>query len=171
MLSKTLLESKEEILMIKNQLVEKLKNIIRNHLKEKIKKNHSNYINFLISKIKENIEFIDKPQNIVILFNSKDFDYFKKNINKIKNLFKNSIEIKKNPDEFIGGFKAILANGDISFDYSAEDILNENLSIIQQEFSTIISESEIKVIESDFENFIQSQKIGIEKYLINYDRI
>ena len=171
MLSKTLLETKEDILKVKNQLVENLKNIIKDHLKKKIEKSHSNYINFLINQMERNKNFIDKPPKIVIFFNSKDFDYFKKNINKLKNLFKNNVEVKKNPEEFIGGFKAILANGNISFDYSVEDILNENLSIIQQEFSSIISESDIKDIESNFENLIQNQKLGIEKYLEKYDRI
>jgi len=52
-----------------------------------------------------------------------------------------------------------------------DDIINENLSIIQQEFSNIISDSEIKEIESNFENFIQNQKNGIKQYLENYDRI
>lgn len=171
MLSKTLLKSKEEILKIKNQLVENLKIIIKDYLKKKIEKNYSNYINFLINQMKLNVDFIDKPPKIVILFNSKDYDYFKKNMNKLKNLFKNSIEIQKNPEDFIGGFKVILTSRDISFDYSVEDIINENLSIIQQEFSNIISDSEIKDIESNFENFIQNKKLGIEEYLGHYDRI
>ena len=171
MLSKTLIDSKEEVLKIKNQLVEKLKNIIKNYLKDNIEDSYSNYINFLIHKIKENKDFIDKPSKIIILFNSKDFNYFNENTNKLKNLFKNAIEIKKDPHQSIGGFKVILANGDISVDYSVDDIINKNLSIIQQEFSNIISDSEIKEIESNFENFIQNQKKGIEQYLVNYDRI
>jgi len=170
-LSKILIDSKEEVLKIKNQLVEKLKNFIKNYLKEKIEGNYSNYINFLIDKIKENNNFIDKPPKIIIIFNSKDFDYFNKNPNQLKNLFKNGIELKIDPHQSIGGFKVILANGEISFDYSVDDILNENLSIIQQEFSNIISDSEIKEIESNFENFIQYQKKDIKQYLENYDRI
>lgn len=170
-LSKILIDSKEEVLKIKNQLVEKLKNFIKNYLKEKIEGNYSNYINFLIDKIKENKNFIDKPPKIIIIFNSKDFNYFNENPNKLKNLFKNGIELKKDPRQSIGGFKLILANGEMSFNYSVDDILNENLSIIQQEFSNIISDSEIKEIESNFENFIQNQKKGIKQYLENYDRI
>lgn len=171
MLSKTLLDSKEEVLKIKNQLVEKLKNFIKNHLKDKIENSYSTYINFLIQKIKENKDFIDKHSNIIIFFNSKDFNYFNENTNKLKNLFKNAIEIKKDPHQLIGGFKVILANGEISFNYSVEDIINENLSIIQKEFSKIIADSVIKDIESNFENFIQNQKKGILQYLVNYDRI
>ena len=170
-LSKTLIDSKEEVLKIKNQLVEKLKNFIKNYLKEKIEGSYSNYINFLIDKIKENKNFIDKPPKIIIIFNSKDFNYFNENPNKLKNLFKNGIELKKDPRQSIGGFKVILAKGEISFNYSVDDILNENLSIIQQEFSNIISDSEIKEIESNFENFIQYQKKDIKQYLENYDRI
>ena len=170
-LSKTLIDSKEEVLKIKNQLVEKLKNFIKNYLKEKIEISYSNYINFLIDKIKENKNLIDKPPKMIIIFNSKDFNYFNENPNKLKNLFKNSIELKKDPHQSIGGFKVILAKGDISFNYSVDDIINENLSIIQQEFSNIISDSEIKEIESNFENFIQNQKKGIKQYLENYDRI
>lgn len=170
-LSKTLLDSKEEVLKIKNQLVEELKNFIKNYLKEKIEGSYSNYINFIIEKIKENKNFIDKPPKIIILFNSKDFNYFNENPNKLKNLFKNDIEFKKDPHQSIGGFKVILAHGDISFNYSVDDIINENLSIIQQEFSNIISDSEIKEIEINFENFIQNQKQGIKQYLENYDRI
>jgi len=170
-LSKTLIDSKEEVLKIKNQLVEKLKNFIKNYLKEKIEISYSNYINFLIDKIKENKNLIDKPPKMIIIFNSKDFNYFNENPNKLKNLFKNSIELKKDPHQSIGGFKVILANGEISFNYSVDDIINENLSIIQQEFSNIISDSEIKEIESNFENFIQNQKKSIKQYLENYDRI
>ena len=170
-MSKTLLESKEEVLKLKNQLVEKLKDIIRDYLKERIKKNYSNYIDFLINKIKENIIFIDKPPKIVFFFNSKDFEYFTKNTIKLKNLCKNSIEIKKYPVEFIGGFKVILTQGVLSFDYSVDEIMNDNLSIIQHEFSNIISDSEINKIESSFEHFIQNQKKGISKFLETYDRI
>ena len=170
-LSKTLIDSKEEVLKIKNQLVEKLKNFIKNYLKEKIEISYSNYINFLIDKIKQNKDFIDQPPKIIIIFNSKDFNYFNENPNELKNLFKNSIELKKDSHQSIGGFKVILANGEISFNYSVDDIINENLSIIQQEFSNIISDSEIKEIESNFENFIQNQKKSIKQYLENYDRI
>jgi len=171
MLSKTLLELKEDVLKLKNRLVEDLKIAFSEHLKNKIEKSHPKYIDFLIKQMKRNIDFIDKPPKIIILFNSKDYDYFKKNTTKLKNLFKNKIEIQKNPDEFIGGFKVLLASGDITFDYSVDDIMNENLSIIQQEFSNIISDSEINKIESNFENFIQNQKKGINKYLESYDRI
>ena len=114
-LSKTLIESKEEALEVKNHLVEELKNFIKNFLKEKIKKTYSNYIDFLFNKIKQNKHTIDKPPKVIFLFNSKDSDYFNKNINNLKNLFKNIIEIKEVSNEFIGGFKVIIADGDISF--------------------------------------------------------
>jgi len=170
-LSETLLESKEKILDLKNRILDDLKNSINNLIKEKINKNYTNYINFLLDIFRSNKHFIDKSSKIVILFNSKDFDYFNKSSVKIKNLFKNEIEIQKYSEELIGGFKVQLFKGTIYYDYSIDNLINESSSSIQKKISTLVSDSEIKDIEHNFEEFIQNKKLGIEDYLKDYDRI
>jgi vacuolar-type H+-ATPase subunit E/Vma4 len=170
-LSETLLESKEKILDLKNRILDDLKNSINNLIKEKINKNYTNYINFLLDLFKSYKHFIDKSSKIVILFNSKDFDYFNKSSVKIKNLFKNEIEIQKYSEELIGGFKVKLFKGTIYYDYSIDNLINESSSRIQKKFSKLVTDSEIKEIEHNFEEFIQNKKLGIKDYLKDYDRI
>ncbi|MFX0186970.1 MAG: V-type ATP synthase subunit E [Candidatus Hodarchaeota archaeon] len=170
-LSETLLKSKEKILDLKNRILEDLKNSINHFIKEKINKNYTNYINFLLNIFRSYKSFIDKSSKIIILFNSKDFDYFSKSSVKIKNLFKNDIEIQKYSEELIGGFKVKLFKGTIYYDYSIDNLINESSSHIQKNFSTLVTDPEIKDIEHNFEEFIQNKKLGIKDYLKDYDRI
>ena len=154
---------------MKNKLLKELKNKIYELLKEKMNQFYSDYIKYLIDYITDNVDIIDKYKKIVLLLNSRDYNFFNKNPDEIKSLFKNSIEINKAPHNFIGGFKIIVSDGEISYDFSIDNIINKNLTFIQKELSKIVSESEIKEIEQEFERFIQEQKLGIEEYLRKYD--
>jgi vacuolar-type H+-ATPase subunit E/Vma4 len=154
---------------LKNKLLKELKNKIYELLKEKMNQFYSDYIKYLIDYITDNVDIIDKYKKIVLLLNSRDYNFFNKNPDEIKSLFKNSIEINKAPHEFIGGFKIILSDEEIFYDFSIDNIINKNLTFIQKELSKIVSESEIKEIEQEFERFIQEQKLGIEEYLRKYD--
>ena len=156
---------------LKNNLVTDLKNELNQLIKEKINVNYENYIKFLLDTIKKNIDNLDKYQKITILFNSKDYNYFSKNLDKIQNLFNNSVEINKNNIEIIGGFKILLNEGKINYDYSISNLIDKNSTFIEMEFSKIVSDSEIKEIEDKFEDFIQNQKLRIEGHLKEYDRI
>ncbi len=154
---------------MKNKLLKELKNKIYELLKEKMNQFYSDYIKYLLDYITDNVDIIDKYKKIVLLLNSRDYNFFNKNPDEIKSLFKNSIEINKAPHKFIGGFKIILSDEEIFYDFSIDNIINKNLTFIQKELSKIISESEIKEIEQEFERFIQEQKLGIEAYLRKYD--
>jgi len=165
------LKIKERFLTSKNNLVADLTNELYQLIKEKINKNYENYLKFLLDTIKKNIDNLDKYQKITILFNSKDYNYFSKNLDKIQNLFNNSVEIKKNNIEIIGGFKILLNEGKINYDYSISNLIDKNSIYIEIEFSKNVSDSNIKEIEEQFEDFIQNQKLRIEGHLKEYDRI
>lgn len=170
-LSSTLLELKEKELDLKNNLIWELENSIYELMKGKIKSKYEDYVTYLLAYIKDKTDFIDKPTKIELLFNSKDFVYFSKNSKKIDKLFKNSFVIKEAPGEFIGGFKVILSDGDISYDYSLDNLITKNSNYIQKKLFDILTESGIKEIERDFEEFIQTQKLGLGGHLKKYDRI
>ena len=168
-LSSTFIELKENILNLKNRLVDELRTSVCTIIKEKIHNNYSNYINFLLDIIKKHHHFIDKPPKVFILFNSREYDFFNKNPKKLSNILKNSVEIKQFPDDFIGGFKITRSEGKISYDYSIDNLIEKNSTFIQSEFSKIIAEFEIKDNKNKFEEFIQNQKMGIDIYLKDYD--
>lgn len=170
-LSSTLLELKEKELDLKNNLIFELENSIYELMKGKIKNRYEDYVKYLLAYIEDKIDFIDKPTKIELLFNSKDFAYFSENSKKIDKLFKNSFVIKEAPREFIGGFKVILSDGDISYDYSLDNLITKNSNYIQKKLFDILTESGIKEIERDFEEFIQTQKLGLGGHLKKYDRI
>lgn len=170
-LSSTLLELKEKELDLKNNLIWELENSIYELMKGKIESKYEDYVTYLLAYIKDKIDFIDKATKIELLFNSKDFAYFSKNSKKIDKLFKNSFVIKEAPSEFIGGFKVILSDGDISYDYSLDNLITKNSNYIQKKLFDILTESGIKEIERDFEEFIQTQKLGLGGHLKKYDRI
>ncbi|MCK4380461.1 MAG: hypothetical protein KAW51_04925 [Candidatus Lokiarchaeota archaeon] len=170
-LSSTLLMGKEKFLNVKNQLVKELKLRLINLIKDKIKKNYSDYITFLLKSIKGLKNTIDKPQGIELILNSKDYNYFIKNFDKIAGLFKNPVEINKDQRDFIGGFKMSLIEGIISYDYTIDNLIDKHSSFIQIEISKIVDDSEIKEIEKDFEDFIQNKKEKITEYLRLYEQI
>jgi len=135
-------------------------------IKDKINKNYSNYINFLIKTFKNINQFIDKPPEIIIELNSRDYNYFNNDIQLIQNLFKNKVKLNNLEDKFIGGFKCIQSSEKISYDYTIENLLKKNTSLVEIELSKILSESgvDIRKTEQDYELLIQEQKSVINKY-------
>jgi len=170
-LSSTLLRGKERVLNIKNRLINELKISLFNLIRDRIDKKYSSYITFLLKSISNVKKTIDKPQEIELILNSKDYNYFIENFDKIVNLFKNPVEINKDRQDFIGGFKISLVGGLISYDYTIDTLINKHLPYIQMEVTRVISDSEIKETEKEFENFIQEQKEKITEYLILYEQI
>jgi len=170
-LSSTLLNGKEKFLNIKNNLIKKLNASLFKLIREKMDNNYASYIDYLLDSIKNVKKTIDKPQEIELIFNHKDYNYFIKNFDKIVDLFKNPIEINEDKRDFIGGFKVSLVGGVISYDYTIDNLINKNSSFIQMEISKIINDSEIKEIEIEFEEFIKNKKKLITEYLTQYDQI
>ncbi len=171
MLSNTLLKGKEKFMALKNRLIKELKSSLAKLIKEKIEKNYPKYIEFLINNIREIKNTINKPQEIELIFNSRDYNYLLKDYSKIQGLFKNPVEIDKDADDFIGGFKISLVGGTISYDYTIDNLIDIKSSFIQMEISKIVNDSEIKQIEDNFNKFIQNQKTKISEYLEQYDQI
>ncbi len=170
-LSSTLLKGKEITLKIKNQLIRDLITAINSKISERINKNYANYINYLIELLKKIKPNLEKQQEIELIFNSKDYDYFLNNYSKLEGVFKNPVEIHEDPEDFIGGFRVILGGGLISYDYSISNLIDRNKVSIQMEISKIISNIEIKSIEDKFDDFIQIQKNKITEVLRKYDQI
>ncbi len=171
MLSNTLLKGKEKFMGLKNRLIKQLKSSLAKLIEEKIDKNYPMYLEYLINNIREIKKTINKPQEIELIFNSRDYDYLLENYSKIQDLFENLIEIDKDENYFIGGFKIILVGGLISYDYTIDNLIDIKSSFIQMEISKIVNDSEIKQIEDNFSNFIQNQKTKITEYLEQYDQI
>jgi len=165
------MNAKQKFLNLKNSLIKNLKTSIFNFIKNKIKKNYEGYIDYLLKSIETIKIKIDKPQEIEILFNSRDYDYFIKNFEVLTNLFKNPVEINKDSRDFIGGFKISLVGGNISYDYTFDNLIDKASSFIQMEISKIVNDSEIKSIEKEFEGYIQQQKEKKSEYLRLYEQI
>ena len=170
-LSSTLLKGNEKSLDLKNRLIKELKNSLFNLIRDKIKKNYSGYITYLLKSINSLKNIVDKPQGIELLLNSKDYNYFIKNFDKVAGLFKNPIDINKDQHDFIGGFKISLIEGIISYNYTIDNLIDKYSSFIQIEISKVINDSEIKENEKEFKNFIQNQKEKITEYLRLYEHI
>ncbi len=170
-LSSTLLGGKQKFLDLKTRLMKELKTTLLNSIKINIENKYPKYIKFLIKNIEKVKKTVDRPQEIELIFNSKDYNYFLQNSEKIQDLFKNPIEINKDNIDFIGGFKISIGGGLISYDYTVDTLINKKSSFIQIEISKIIDDSEIKEIEKEFNIFIQNQKLKIIEYLKQYDQI
>jgi len=170
-LTSNLIQAKESILNLKNNFLDDLKHELINQLEEIIARNYSNYLNFLIEKIKSSLEIIDKPPKVIFLLNQKDFNAINRDLSKIENLFKNKIEIISSEEDFIGGFKVILEDGKISYNYSIDNLLLKNVIVIEQHLSQIFSETEMEKLQIDFERYIKNKKQEIKEYLKEYDQI
>jgi vacuolar-type H+-ATPase subunit E/Vma4 len=170
-LSTTLLKGKEKFLKVKNNLISNLKTNLINEIKKKLKEKYPLYIKYLLDSVKRIKNTIDKPQEIELIFNTKDYNYFIKNFDKILEIFSNPIEINEDRYDFIGGFKISLVGGVISYDYTIDNLIDKNSSFIQMEIAKILNDTEIKKIEKEYEDFIELQKKRITEYLVQYDQI
>ncbi|TFG07589.1 MAG: hypothetical protein EU539_04485 [Promethearchaeota archaeon] len=153
---------------IKNELLEDIKDSIdESYVKDKSKP----YTLFLIEVINKIKIHRNDKSSISIIMNSRDYDYFIKNLDVLSSQFKNEIVIKKAEQDFIGGFKLFQQDTDIFYDYTIETIIDKNETLIQEELSKITEEEEIKIIQDDLERFIQHKKMEKDDYLKEYDSI
>ncbi|MFX0031478.1 MAG: V-type ATP synthase subunit E [Candidatus Hodarchaeota archaeon] len=170
-LSSNLLQAKESILKLKNKFLKDLNRELINQIEKNISDNYNNYLNFLITYIKNSIHLIDKPPKLILILNSRDFSKAKNRILSIKNLFKSEIELISSKDSFIGGFKAIIGDSEITYNYSIDNLLTKNLIKIENQLTKIFSEAEMENVQIEFENYIKHKKNGIEEYIKEYDQL
>jgi vacuolar-type H+-ATPase subunit E/Vma4 len=170
-LSSTLLNGKEKFLKLKNNLIIELRKSLFNLIEINIEKKYPAYIDFLLNSIREVTKTIDKPQEIELIFNERDYSYFLKEHDKIENLFQNPVEINKDRRDYIGGFKISLIGGVISYDYTIDSIIDKISPFMQMELSKIVIDVKIKEIENDFEKFVKKQKQQITEHLRKYDQL
>lgn len=170
-LSSALIKIKEEILKSKNKLMSELISDLTNLIEKKINDNYSKYTEYLLNSLEYIKHIVDKPPEIIITLNSRDFNFFNSNKDKIAKIFNNNLKLNKSDKEFTGGFMVLAGN--ISYNGTIENQLKKNTSIIEIEFSKIFSESEtdIKQLENIYLKFIQNQRQLINEYLQNYERI
>jgi len=170
-LSSYLLKIKEEVLKSKNKLMLELISDLTDLVKDKIKNNYSSYISFLLKNLENIKHLVDKPPEIIIHLNPIDFKYFSNNMGKIEGILKNKVNLIKSKEEITGGFKCVILNGHLSYDYTIENQLKKSTSIIEIEFSKIFSDSEpdIRALENNYIQFIQNQKLAINEYLKKYE--
>ena len=132
-LSSTILQSKEMLLQIKNDLLLDFKNHLMDKIKLLIENNYSNYIAFFINKLHEIILDVgSEPSGVEISLNSNDFKYFQGNRNKIEAVFSGKVIMKELKQPIIGGFILYLTQGKISYDYSVENIISKASNVIEQ---------------------------------------
>lgn len=170
-LSSALLKIKEDILKSKNKLMLELITDLTDLINDKIKNNYSSYTAFLLKNLKNIKYIVDKPPEIIITLNSRDHEFFSSNKELIETIFKNKIKLKKSEKEFTGGFICIVSVGNISYNFTIENQLKKQTSIIEIEFSKIFSDSEsdIKDLENNYVQFIQNQKLAVDDYLKDYE--
>ena len=152
-------------------MISTLKTTLINLINVELEKKYSAYIKYLLNSITKITKSIDKPQEIELIFNHKDYNYFIKNFDKILDIFKNPVEINEDRYDFIGGFKISLVGGVISYDYTIDNLIDKNSSFIQMEIAKILDDTEIKETEKQYEEFIEEQKKKITEYLVQYDQI
>jgi vacuolar-type H+-ATPase subunit E/Vma4 len=170
-LSATLLWSKEKLLNLKNDLVKKTKVLLIDSVKKSMEENYEDYINYLDQALSRVSEKVNKTLELTLIFNNKDYEYFKNNKTDLKKHFKNSIDLVKSKKQIIGGFILNVEEQQISYDNSLDSLIEEKYSFLEKNLTNLISESKIKEIENEYKKFIENKKSNIENELRRYERI
>ncbi|MGQ4873389.1 MAG: V-type ATP synthase subunit E family protein [Promethearchaeia archaeon] len=168
-LSNTLLDIKKKILDLKKRIIKDIKNEIINYLRNRINENYKEYLNMIKNRIIELSTTIDRPPKVILIFNSKDYDYFIKNENIFDKIFKNPIKITKSKEDFIGGFKALYGENEIMTDFTFNLLIEKSSTMIESKLVKIISDINVSEVERKIENIIKEKKKKIEDYLEEYD--
>jgi len=171
-LSTTILQSKEMLLQVKNDLLTDFKQDLIDKIKLLIGTKYANYIAFLISKIKQIAESIGQESTQVKIFlNTKDYNYFQNNQNKIEQLFSGAVQIKESKEPMIGGFRLNVPLARLSYDYTLENLVSNASNTVEQIFSSSYVDVDLESFQKEFEEFITKKKAKIEDYLKKYEEI
>jgi vacuolar-type H+-ATPase subunit E/Vma4 len=170
-LASTLMDSKNQILQLKNDIIKDLRSYLNKGIGEIIDQRYENYIKFIVNHLKSIQSSIDYGGDIEILFNSRDYEYFSKNFSKIKEIFKTHLIIEKSSEEHIGGFKISLIDFKMIFDNTIDSLIAKNFAEIEMEFSKIISDVNYQKINDQFEETLKNNRKNIEMYLRKYDEL
>ncbi|TFF87779.1 MAG: hypothetical protein EU549_04135 [Promethearchaeota archaeon] len=170
-LTESVLYSKDKVLKLKNDLINQLNERLLNKIKSNIKSNYSEYLDYILTNIKKIQKILGQISRPIIILNSQDYEFFKENEVDIKSSLENQIEIQKAKNEILGGFFIKSEEYDISYNYTFDELIKRNLSLIEKQFNEIISEEQVKNLQNRFEKLIDDHKQTIEEYLIEYERI
>lgn len=170
-LASTLLKIKQDVLAIKNKLLNELRLALLQQVKSIINNNYESYITFLINDLNKFAQTVKYTSKISLVLNKKDYAYFSENSRKIEDIFKTQITLKTTEVSFIGGFKAFLENEEISYDLTLENFIAKQSVLIESAFSERFFETFIDELNQKFEKFISNKKENIEEHLKEYDRI
>ncbi|MFX1239463.1 MAG: hypothetical protein ACFFAS_19605 [Promethearchaeota archaeon] len=160
-LSSTLTEINQKYLDLKLNMINKLYENVIGLLKKKIKENYSNYIKFLMENLKNLSQKLEFGSELEININTKDYEFFEKDINKSKlqKLFKKSIILKKT--KCIGGFKLKDPYSDISYNNIIDDLISRNKKTFHIELSKEINDNKIEQIKRNFIEIIEKHRTDI----------
>ena len=91
-------------------------------------------------------------------------------LNNKDKLSSKNIEFIKTSD-FKYGFRLLISEGKISYDYSIWNLIDKNTTPIQIEISKMIDDSKIKQLEKELIETIQEEKSKIDQFMVDYDNI
>lgn len=168
-LSLKLSKSNAYFINLKNYLFKKLTINVKKSLSSKIEKSYEKYLKFLENEILENYKKLGNSKQITIELNERDFRFLDKDSNKKRFLENIPHILRQSNDKFIGGYKLLLNEDLISYDYTIDNNVDDKKAIIEKLFSELISEEIIKNIGEKFKTFIQKQRTKIDEVLTYYD--
>ncbi len=169
-LSVTLLKSKDYLLHLKNRLIKELKEDLKKEIEKKITSDYLNYIDYLVRKIAKFNKNSKESSQISLSLNSRDYVYISKHKKELEGKAGFEFQIHKSMQDFIGGFKITVDQNLITFDNTLDNLIEKNQSIIEKEFTSVISEEGIQKVGNQFENFIQKMKNNVEDYFNRYEQ-
>ncbi len=171
-LSSSILDIKKKSLEHKNNLINEFIEDLKKELEKRVNKNQSEYYNFILNLLKQTYSDNKKSfKNSTIFFNKKDLMHFTQNRAELDKIIDKNIKLEQSNDIILGGFKITQDKGDVNLNYELSNIIRENRSLIDIHFTELISDSGMKIIQQEFENFINKKKKEIENKLIKYDEI
>lgn len=169
-LSTTINNAKEKSLKLENLLLKDLKEEIFRILEQKIEHKYSKYQAFLENKLRDAETKLQRRSQMELILNHKDYgnDKITKAINDI---FGKNIKIRKDKEDFLGGFKIQSQKKNLTYDFTLSTAIKRNNKYIEKKFSKIFCDAEVKRLEDEFIDFIKNQRNNIRGYLEEYDRI
>ncbi|MBN1215933.1 MAG: hypothetical protein JXA99_10905 [Candidatus Lokiarchaeota archaeon] len=171
-LSSTILNNKKILLEQENNLINEFIKELKAKLEKGVKHNQSKYYNFILNLIKQIFSDNKKSlKNSIIHFSKNDFMHFSQNKAELDKIIDKNTKIEQAEDIILGGFKITQDKGQIIFNFDISNIIKENRSLIDIYFSKLFSDSNVKILQQEFENFINKKKKEIKNYLIKYDEI